>query len=657
MRTMILGSVLLLSNLAESADVLSHPPLRSLDMPAGRAATPGPVLYVDAAKGNDLNAGSKIAPFKTIAQALRDVRPGTTIYLQGGMFRENVYLARAGRADAPITIRSAPGEKAILDGSLSEFFDDPETAWEAVTTSTLDEFRSRKSYSNLRDVLGSFGDSMIGLQTYHHLKDLRAFENTFDWEDWNKPDTTDLKPVYLGPGVWYDRESGRIHIRLSKTSLPDPVTNYSGETDPRKHRLLLAGFSSVPLHLDGASHVHIQDLTIRGAGYTSIVLDHAQNVSFDNVLVWCGTYGIRASSTGPLSITRCRFHGNVAPWTFRSDGSKRDYPGRPHRNLSRMNTHAILEIESGRESSVYATPQNDNWEIAYSEFTDAHDGVYLGGINTKFHHNLVDGLHDDGIYLSPMYTRHRLDKKAPEIHIYQNHFGTMLTALAFGGTETTTPDRVFVYRNVFDQRGQVPTARPTTRKVQATFSGGKLIGDHGSPPWPELNIYQNTFVMSGSRDAAMASYAASRVVYPRRVFNNVYLHTDRLPGYSPPEAASNAASDGNVFWSLGMAEKTPMKLFERFRKSDAFTASKKLLPDGSDTNSRVVDPLFTKAEADPKIANDYRPQEKSPLKNTGVALPVDWPDPLRKVEGKPDIGAIPVGGLAPQVGPSAFFVK
>ncbi len=657
MRTLLLAGFLLLSGFAESAEVLSHPPLHPTDMPAGRATVAGQALFVDSVKGNDLNAGSKIAPFRTIAQAVRDARPGTTIYLQSGVFRENVYLAHAGRADTPITIRSAPGEKAILDGSLTEFFDNPEAAWEPVTKGALDEYRSRRSYPNLRDVLGSFSDSMIGLQTYHHLKDLRAVGEAFDWEDWTRMDTSDLKPVYLGPGVWYDKETGRIHIRLSPTRLPETATNYRGETDPRKLRLLLAGFSSVPLHLDGVSHVHIQDLTIRGAGYTSIVLDHAQNVSFDNVLVWCGTYGIRASSTGPLSITRCRFHGNVAPWTFRSDGSKRDYPGRPHRNLSRMNTHAILEIESGRESSVYATPQNDNWEIAYSEFTDAHDGVYLGGINTKFHHNLVDGLHDDGIYLSPMYTRHRLDKKAPEIHVYQNHFGTMLTALAFGGTETMTPDRVFVYRNVFDQRGQVPTARPTTRKPEASFSGGKLIGDHGSPPWPELNIYHNTFVMGGSRDAAMASYAASRVVNPRRVFNNVFLHTDRLPGYSPPDAASNAASDGNVFWTLGAAEKLPTNFFDRYRKSEAFTASKKLWPDGSDANSRVVDPLFTKAESGAKIANDYRPQEKSPLKNAGVAIPAQWPDPLRLPAGKPDIGAIPVGGLDAKVGPSAFFVK
>jgi hypothetical protein len=371
------------------------------------------------------------------------------------------------------------------------------------------------------------------------------------------------------------------------------------------------------------------------------------------VTVWCGTYGIRAAQTGPLKLTGCRLYGNVAPWTFRSDASKRDYPGRPHRNLSRLNTHALLEIDAGRESSVYAFPQNDDWEIAYGEFTDAHDGLYLGGINARFHHNLVDNLQDDGLYLSPMYARHRLDRKDPEVHVYQNEFRTMLTALAFGGTEATTSDRVFVYRNVFDLRGSVPTGRPTTKKAEPTYATGKIIGDHGSPPWPALTVYHNTFVAAGSRDAAMALYGGARERNPRRVFNNVFLHLGRLPGYVGPDPAGNATGDGNVYWAPGTADKLAAGLFDRYRKSEVFAASKKLHPPGSDAGSRVVDPMFEKVEADPKAANDYRPKATSPLKDAGMPLPAEWPDPLREKDAaKPDAGAIPVGGAAPRVGPA-----
>jgi hypothetical protein len=634
---------------ALAADVRSHPPLRQNPKPFAGPAAQGPGYFVHPLKGDDAKDGTKNAPWRTIRHALTQLRPGQTLYLNGGTYYENVYLALAGQPRAPITITSVPGELAVIDGGLKEFFDAPQDAWEVAPKGAPGEFRSKRAYPNLRDVLGSFGDSMIGLQTYYHAKDLRAPNELVDWENWDKQAETDIKPVYCGPGVWYDRTTGHIHARLAKTNLPKPVPNYAGETDPRKLPLVLAPFNSVPLHLDGAKHVVVRDVVIRGAGYTAVQLDHAQDVTFERVTVWCGTYGIRAAQTGPLKLVGCRFYGNVAPWTFRTDGSKRDYPGRPHRNLSRMNTHAILEIDSGRESSVYATPQNDNWEIAYCEFTDAHDGVYLGGINVRFHHNLIEGLQDDGIYLSPMYPRHKLDKKDAEVHIYQNKFGPMLTALAFGGTEPLAPDKVFVYRNVFDLRGALQVGRPTAKRAEPALATGKLIGDHGSPPWSAMNVYHNTIVTAGgSRDAAMASFSASKAANPRRVFNNVFLHGDKLPAFAPPDPAANCVADGNLYWAANTPEKIAATFFDKFRKSEAFAASQKLHPPGSTANCRV---------ADPRLDDTFRIEKDSPLVGAGVELPAEWPDPLRKEKGKPDTGALPRGAGPLEVGPNAIPVR
>ena len=45
------------------------------------------------------------------------------------------------------------------------------------------------------------------------------------------------------------------------------------------------------------------------------------------------------------------------------------------------------------EFSVYAFPFNRDWEISYSEFTDSHDGLYLGGVeDMKFHELLMSFL-------------------------------------------------------------------------------------------------------------------------------------------------------------------------------------------------------------------------------------------------------------------------
>ncbi len=650
----VAGSLVLLTAGPAGAQprYVSHPPLRQAPPPARRPLPPGPTYFVDAARGDDRADGKKATPWRTVGHALRHLRAGDTLCLRGGTYRENLYVALAGRKDAPIALRSYPGEQAVLDGGIRDFFDAPADAWEPYPNGAPGEYRSKRAYPNLRDVVGSFGDSMVGLQTYYHAQDLRSASELIDWQDWDRRDQTDLKPLYCGPGLWYDRATGRIHVRLAHTHLPDPVPNYRGEIDPRKLPLIIAPFHAVPLHLDGARHVQFQDLVIRGAGYTAIALDHGHDVTFDNVTVWCGTYGIRAARTGPLRFVRSALHGSVAPWTFRTDGSKRDYPGRPHRNISRLNTHALVEIEAGRESSVYATPYNDQWEFAYSDFTDAHDGVYLGSINVRFHHNLVENLQDDGIYLSPMYLRHRLEKTDPQIHICQNLFRGLLTALAFGGPETATRDRIVVYRNVFDLRPLVQTGRPSTRNAKPGFSAGKLIGDHGSPPWSALTLYHNTFVQAEpARQATMATFGGTRAGHPRRVFNNIFLHLARLPALVPPEPKADVVSDGNLYWSPGADAKTLAAFFRKFRASDSFVQSKKVYPPGSEANAQMADPKFVRAIADPAAANDYRLGPGSPAIDAGVALPADWLDPLRKLDrGRPDVGALPLGAEPLAVG-------
>ncbi len=649
-----LAVIILVESQTGSSFAKSHPPLRTAPPPADRPMAKGPGYFVDSQRGDNRNAGTKEAPWKTISHALRHLKAGDTLYVRGGVYYENVYLALVGKKDAPITLRSYPGEQAVLDGGLREFFESPADCWEPHPQGGADEYRSKQAYPNLRNVLGSFGDAMIGLQTYYHAKDLRSTNELIDWEDWDRQDQSDLKPLYCGPGLWYDHGTGRIHVRLAHTHLPNPIPNYRGETDPRKLPLVIAPFQSVTLHVDEGRHLRFQDLVIRGGGYRTILLDHGVDLDFDNVTVWCGAYGIQASRTGPLRLHRSGLYGNVAPWTFRTDGSKRDYPGRPHRNLSRLNTHALVEIDAGRESSVYATPQNDHWEISFSEFTEAHDGLYLGGINVRFHRNLVENLQDDGIYLSPMYARHRLDKKDPELHIYQNVFRQTLTALAFGGTEPETRDQAFIYRNLFDLRGKVQTGRPTARRAEPGFSTGKVIGDHGSPPWSAMNFYHNTFVASGARSADMATFGGTKAGNPRRVFNNIFLHLDRLPGFLAPDPAGNVVSDGSLYWAPGTAEKTAASFFQKFRASESFAKSKQLYAPGSTSHSLVADPKFAKADANPAMANDYRLEQGSPATNRGLDLPAEWPDPLRKADdGKPDLGALPLGAKPLQVGRTA----
>ena len=615
---------------------MSHEPLRVAPPPSTRAMEKGPGFFVDAAKGDDAAAGTRQAPWKTVGRALKQLTPGDTLYLRGGTYYENVYCAIAGTQEKPVTIRSYPGEQAVIDGGWREFFETPAQAWEPVPGAE-GEYRSTRAYRNVRSVLGWFGDSMIGLSTYYHEMDLRAKGEFWNWQDWSKQKETDADPLYCGPGLWYEESSGRIYCRLAHTNI-EGISNYKGETDPRKLPMVIAPFRSVPLTLDRAQWVRLQDLVIRGAGYDAVVLDYAENVELDNVTVWAGSYGVRAARTGPLKATRCGFYGSCPPWLFRSDTSKRAYPRRPFRDITRLNTHASWVIESGREFEVFATPVNDNWEISYCDFVDSHDGPYFGGVSLRFHHNRVMNTEDDGIYLSQMYPRHRYMGNGAEIHIYQNYFSGVLTALAFGGTEDTK-DKIFIYRNIFDLRAPVLTARPSTKTPKLSASSGKVIGDHGAPPWPEMYIYQNTFIAAEGTNYSMSLLGALSKERPRYVMNNILVNLERLMVPSVRETGEVVVEvDGNLYWSP---------------KADAAKGAaelRKLRKEKQDAAAQVADPRFVKFTADLTSVNDYRLQPDSPAVGRGVELPKEWPDPLRTKEGKPDVGALPAGGEALSAG-------
>ncbi len=621
---------------------LSHPPLRHNPAPADRPLSPGPSYFVDAAKGDDADDGRETSPWKTIGHAVPQLKAGDTLYLRGGAYFENVTVRVVGTKDQPIVIRSYPREQAVIDGGLPEFQLSPETAWELVDR---DEYRSIKSYPNIRDVVGAFGDSDVGLQTYWHLIDMRS-----PHELTAPGDNDDLRPQYCGPGIFYDRQTSRIHVRLAHTHFKN-FTNYAGETDPRRLPLVIAPFRSTPLWIDQAKHVKFQDLVFRGGGYETTVVDYGVDVDFDNVTIRGGTYCMSTANTGPLRFYRSAMYGNAPPWSFRGDGSLRARPGRPTRDMARLTCHALWTTDTGREFSVYAFPMNDDWEIAYSEFTDSHDGLYLGGINARFHHNLVDYFQDDGIYLSQMYPRHLYAGTGARIEIFENLFTRSLTPLAFGGVEDTRDD-IYIYRNVFDLRGGVNYGRPSEQDPDVVpYTTLRVMSDHGSPPWPKMTIYHNTFVtLGGAMD--LGTMAAPKPGHPRAVFNNIFFHFGKLGPVTPPNHELGQC-DGNLFWSPG-AENAAAICFDRYRKSPLFEQSKVVYAPGFTANSVAADPRFVKADPQWPQENDYRLQQGSAAIDAGVSLPADWPDSRKETDaGKPDLGALPGDAKPFTVGRSA----
>ena len=91
--------------------------------------------YVSPDGGGDAD-GSVDNPFGTIAEALSVVEAGERIQLRDGVYKEYVdgtlFEIANGSQDAPITIESYPGERAIIDGSEVHWSDTKSTGYPAL---------------------------------------------------------------------------------------------------------------------------------------------------------------------------------------------------------------------------------------------------------------------------------------------------------------------------------------------------------------------------------------------------------------------------------------------------------------------------------------------------------------------------------------------
>jgi len=70
-------------------------------------------------KASDTNPGTKSAPWKTLNRAggAKELKPGDTVYIKGGVYRELMSITVSGTPNKPITFKNAPNEQVIVKGS------------------------------------------------------------------------------------------------------------------------------------------------------------------------------------------------------------------------------------------------------------------------------------------------------------------------------------------------------------------------------------------------------------------------------------------------------------------------------------------------------------------------------------------------------------
>ena len=657
--------------------------------------------------GKDDNPGTIARPFRTVTRGVRDLAPGMTLFLRKGVYRESVELRRlAGTAKAPITIRSYPGEHAVIDASEPIFADNPGRAWKRSKEpgAHRDEWVSTQTYpAEGKDTSsrGAFLDraSYTRLLTYSRIEDLRAANET--WETGMaagdrrpgprirggkrrpvKPGRERLPWTYFGPGIHFDKKTGRIHIRLSPTAHGVAgLEEYRGPTDPRRLHLAISSREDTALGVAGSEHVRVADVSLWHGGDETVRVQGSRDIALDHLEIRAATYGLVIGGSERVRVLHSRIDGGIPPWSFRSDfkGSYKiaagdddrddadgpaDEPADPAAARRARRAAAAKRREAAaaennnlvrktQRALLYMARRNVDVEIAYCELEDGHD-VYVSGTRTDFHHNRIHNIHDEAIYL----------QAAPDesgLRIHHNVIDQVLSGLSFWGKGTGAR---YVYRNLFDLRAPTAGHRPGARRDRDAWRYGhpfKNTGNMGT-----LAFYQNTVLVSRPNKVAFLQFSAfgndESQIQRRWFLNNVFLvlqpgaEFDKAISFVPPPpylALRDRAgqpllrSDGNLWVRVGPRQRPLFRCAQKgrgagcgkqkfWRLSDATAAM------GSfESHSRESDrPGFRRAPNldRPGAGDDLRPGPDSPALGLGVALPRDLPDPGRRGP-RPDAGA------------------
>ncbi|MCA9173899.1 MAG: hypothetical protein KDB14_05370 [Planctomycetales bacterium] len=656
-----------------ATEFVSHPPTRPLPQPfaapVAPVMAPGKLWHVDPTRGDDAGDGGEQQPWRTLAYATRQLQPGDTLLLRGGVYYERLALTRSGEQQRPITIRAYPGELPVVDGGLREFRERPEQAWmpldggaegEYVSTATYPGVDARRAPTQFLPAswepmwgiederplaLGHFGDSMVPLHGYRLLADLRAKNEL--WTG-NKQQMSELG-LYGGPGLWFNRETQRVHIRLAHHQMAGLEGNaYRGETDPRRLQLSIAlGFGEEVMRIVGLHDVALQGIVFRGAtGSPLLHVYGSQRVTLDHLTLFGGFPGLLVNASQQIRVTHSAFRGLAAPWTSRAHMKYRGT--------------ASYQIVFRNEQ-----PINEDIELANCEFTDDHDFAFLRYVkNLQFHHNLVDNFNDDGLECGAKLRDHTL-------YIYQNRIGRCLIPITQheimkdeAPLDHDEGSGVHIYRNVFDMRGGVYKSPPAEPDATGAYLRGEghLAGDHGSPIWPVMRVYHNTFVRETPvfRNYFLFGLGAQGLRQNERdVFNNLFVQTDRVPGVVIlGKDPGKLREGGNLIWGVTEGRELPDEpakasalWFAKFRRSPLFALSQQVHEPGWTTQDRVADPRFVKLSSAVGEADDLRLRDDSPAIDFGRPLPESWPDPLRSQDDEhPDSGALPRGVEPARIG-------
>jgi Right handed beta helix region/Protein of unknown function (DUF1565) len=590
--------------------------------------------------GADSSAGTLDMPFRTIGRAVAGLKPGDTLFIRSGTYFESVRIEVSGTADAPITIRSYPGEVATIDSGTPDFRRIGNADWELVDAD-LGEYRSVRP-SPWGNIPYAYVDGIAGYENERVF--LIPYEKPAHFRSTNEDYVDTTTPLYVGPGVYYDHLDHRIHIRLAKTADVKAAENRYGRVfdadlpDPRRYSIILSMALS-SLEISG-SYLVFQDLTVNQADRSIEIRHGAHDLRFDGVTVWKGAKGIAADGAHDAAITRSKIYGDNPYWIFWSDMKKAPRPADLARSTS-------IELSGGAH----------DWEISYNHVRGSGQDLFSTSTDESriaLHHNRFENCADDAFEIEGTVNVGR-------ISIYENYIANCLIAVAPGQATPRFDGPLFFYRNVVSFLRNPPVNR---KEGINRWNGGGRFGFQrmfkNSPgqnySTRNAHFYNNTLLLLNSPGHGIS--IIPKDPQDTRVANNIMMVVNG-PVMGRYRLGPGQVMDGNLYWRIGGAR--PKHLLWKYdtvsQLHETIGVEARGIGDRpkTGTDPRLVNLTFDVVNRDASVweltptseirrMTDFMLSADSPAIGAGIAIP-----PLPSLEALPDtrssrdLGAIPFG--------------
>jgi hypothetical protein len=245
-------------------------------------------IYHLSSKGKDANEGTKSAPWATFKHAVSRLKAGDVLRVEPGVYRQGIHIENLqGTPEKPIVIEgAATGFDARSVASRLSILPDSKPNTAVLTSIREIEGKAIKWKSHGNDVYSAPVSDFYRAAneaSYLAMDGMRMFNyRTLDLFEQNPCETVmpvkdrgysveqkvfdqlNGKGEEARPAYTYDRDSGRLHFRLSKGD------------DPSKHRFSYATAED-GVSILGCSNLLIRNLEIAGFGRSGFFINDGSN--------------------------------------------------------------------------------------------------------------------------------------------------------------------------------------------------------------------------------------------------------------------------------------------------------------------------------------------------------------------------------------------